>query len=108
MNRSIARRLLAPLTAGALLLGTGAFAAYTPALPEAGKIPLSDVVERPKNVRWANGTAEVNCQVLVTRKGKAAGSKCGLAEGIKGSTSESVLGAGPRRWRRARSRRYCP
>ncbi|MEO0422736.1 MAG: hypothetical protein AAF184_10400 [Pseudomonadota bacterium] len=90
---TVRQHLNTALLCAALLVAPGAFAAYTPALPDGGKIPLSEVVERPKNVRWANGTAEVNCQVLVTRKGKAGGAKCGLAEGIKGSTSESVLGA---------------
>ncbi|MEO0974636.1 MAG: hypothetical protein AAFX85_16225 [Pseudomonadota bacterium] len=89
--RHLASRLL--LAGASLALAGAATAAYTPALPEAGKIPLSGTIQQPKNVRWANGTAEVNCQVLVSRKGKAVGSKCGLAEGIKGSTSESVLGA---------------
>ncbi|MEM9383451.1 MAG: hypothetical protein AAGA68_00190 [Pseudomonadota bacterium] len=96
MKLSPARRLAAPLATtlvAALLVGPAAHANYSPALPDGGKIPLSSVVERPKNMRWANGTASINCQVLVTSKGKAAGSKCGLAEGAKGSTSESVLGA---------------
>ncbi|MEO0423140.1 MAG: hypothetical protein AAF184_12435 [Pseudomonadota bacterium] len=96
MKLSTARRLAAPLIStlvAALALGSTAHASYSPALPDGGKIPLSSVVERPKNMRWANGVASINCQVLVTSKGKAAGSKCGLAEGAKGSTSESVLGA---------------
>ena len=99
-RRHCHRRTAALLAAGPMMLALAGTlplsahaASYTPADPESGRVALSQVIKKPSNTRWANGDATVNCQALVTRKGRVAGAKCGLQEGIKGSTSKSVLGA---------------
>lgn len=73
-----------------------------PALPEAGRIALSKVVEKPGDAVWENGTATVNCQVLVSRRGRADGLKCGLFQPFDNGTADRLVAATYNGLRRAR------
>jgi hypothetical protein len=92
----------------ALLLGMPAAvhaADFVPASPEEGRVPVSAVLDRPAFVDWRDGTATVNCQVLVSRRGRAKGLKCGLASGFTDDDrAEKLLPATYAALRRAKFR----
>jgi hypothetical protein len=90
-------RLSPPLSAVAFcalwLVGVDAVAGtFEPVTPDSGRVPLSQVIQEPDSASWANGSASVNCQVLVTAKGRTSAAKCGVAETGAGAP-DSVLGA---------------
>jgi hypothetical protein len=96
-----------PLIALAAVFGVVAPAQstdYQPALPEAGRIALSKVVEKPADAVWENGTATVNCQVLVSRRGRADGLKCGLFQPFDDGTADRLVAVTYNGLRRARFR----
>ncbi len=79
-------------------------AEYEPADPEAGRLKLSKMIEKPDGAHWDNGTATVNCQVLVSRRGRADGLKCGLYQPFEGGKADRLVAATYNGLRRARFR----
>ncbi|MEM9388666.1 MAG: hypothetical protein AAGA68_26735 [Pseudomonadota bacterium] len=85
-------------------VGTAHAAEYEPADPEGGRLKLSRMIEKPDGANWDNGTATVNCQVLVSRRGRADGLKCGLYEPFEDGQADRLVAATYHGLRRARFR----
>ncbi|MEO0424562.1 MAG: hypothetical protein AAF184_19650 [Pseudomonadota bacterium] len=86
-------------TSGATLAAT-----YEPADPEGGRLKLSKMIEKPDGAHWDNGTATVNCQVLVSSKGRADGLKCGLYQPFEDGQADRLVAATYHGLRRAKFR----
>ncbi|MEO0974210.1 MAG: hypothetical protein AAFX85_14045 [Pseudomonadota bacterium] len=96
--------LLVGLAVGALTCAGAAAVDFEPADPEGGRLKLSKMIEKPSGAHWDDGTAIVNCQVLVSRRGRADGLKCGLYRDFEQGSADQLVAATYNGLRRARFR----